>query len=85
MKEQTFDIFSGGSDKDGVWIDSVEGLSNARERIEQIAAKTPGKYFLFSAKSSSILLRIETFTNSVSSTSYVVAAGGKDRLSDRLG
>lgn len=61
MKEPTFDIFSGESDKAPVWIEAVEGLSKARERLEQIAAKKPGKYFLFSLYSGSILLEIETF------------------------
>ena len=77
MKEATFDIFSGESDKDAVWIDSVDGLSKAREHLEEIAAKKPGKYFLFSSSSSSILLRIETFNNSMTTASYAVASGNK--------
>ncbi len=61
MKEPTFDIFYGTSDKDAVWLEAVEGFSAARERMEEIAARTPGQYFLFSPASHSILARTETF------------------------
>jgi hypothetical protein len=47
MSEPTFDIFSGTSDKDAYWLEFVEGLSKARERLEQIAAARPGAYFLY--------------------------------------
>jgi hypothetical protein len=60
--EPKFDIFSGAPDKDAVWVECVRGLSNARERMEQIAAKKPGRYFLFSNLSHSILAKIETFS-----------------------
>jgi len=58
MNETTFDIFSGAPEENGLWIEAVEGLSNARQRMGQIAAQTPGKYFLFSRSSHSILTRI---------------------------
>jgi hypothetical protein len=61
MKEPTFDIFSGGPDKDPLWIETVEGLSNARERLDQIATLKPGQYFLFSFCSQTVLTRVETF------------------------
>ena len=50
MKEPTFDIFSRRSDNEAIWIQAVQGLSKARERMEQIAAQNPGKYFLFSPR-----------------------------------
>ena len=61
MQQTTYDIFCGASDKDAIWIEVVEGLSNARERMEQIAAEKPGHYFVFSSRDHSILARIETF------------------------
>jgi hypothetical protein len=61
VKEPTFDIFSGGPDKDPIWLETVTGLSNARERMEQIGRRTPGQYFLFSVQSQTVLARIETF------------------------
>jgi hypothetical protein len=59
MKESTFDIFRGTSDEDAVWLEAVEGLSAASERMEEIAAIIPGPYFIFSAASHSILARTE--------------------------
>jgi hypothetical protein len=39
-------------------VEAVEGLSNARQRMGQIAAEEHGKYFLFSRGSQSILTRM---------------------------
>src|SRR5579872_4186606 len=58
--EPRFDIFSGATDKDTMWMESVEGLANARKRMEEIAAQVPGKYFVFSTGSHSILAQIDT-------------------------
>lgn len=60
MSESTFDIFSGTSDKDARWLESVEGLSEARERMEHIAAVRPGAYFLYDPLSHSILAKSGT-------------------------
>jgi hypothetical protein len=59
VEEPTFDIFRGTPNKDAVWIEAVKGLAAARERMKQIAAEKPGKYFLFSTSSQAILARIE--------------------------
>ena len=59
MKE-TLHIFS-GTPKNARWEESAEGLSNARERMEQLAGTKPGQYFLFSINSGSILAQTETF------------------------
>ncbi len=48
MKEPSFDIFSGHPDKDAVWIETIQGLSNARARMHELAAQVPGDYFVFS-------------------------------------
>lgn len=60
MKEPLFDVFSGTSEKDAVWRESVEGLANARKRMEQLAVNVPGAYFLYSPLSHSILARTDT-------------------------
>ena len=39
-----FAIFSGSIDKDALWLETAEGLANARQRMNEIAAKSPGKY-----------------------------------------
>jgi len=60
-KESLFDIFCGAPDKNAAWYERVEGLANARARMEQIAKIRPGKYFLFSRRDHSILAQLETF------------------------
>lgn len=54
-----FDIYSGVPDKTAVWCESVEGVSNARSRMEEIAKNRPGAYFIFYRRDHSILARIE--------------------------
>jgi len=60
MGERKFDIFKGYIGKDVVWLQSVSGLDNARQRMEQIASESPGVYFLFSRLTHSICARIDT-------------------------
>jgi hypothetical protein len=43
-------IFSGVRDKGGLWLDSVEGLEAAKERIGQLSEKSPGHYYVFGGK-----------------------------------
>jgi len=59
--KELIDIFSGGPDKDPMWLETVDGISKARERMEQLAAEAPGRYFLFSTTAQAILAEIETF------------------------
>jgi hypothetical protein len=49
-KEPLLDIFRRASSKKVVWCEAVEGLANARARMEQIALLTPGDYFVFSRR-----------------------------------
>jgi hypothetical protein len=67
MEEPTFDIVSGTPDEDEEWVEAVAGLSNARERMGEIAERNPGRYFLFSIGSQSILAQVQTFKKRASS------------------
>ena len=59
--EPTFDIFRGAmASKDATWVEAVSGLAAARERMNAIAAKEPGRYFLFSSLSRSVLAMADT-------------------------
>ena len=60
MSEETYDIFSGAPEEYGSWVEAIEGLSNAQQRMGQIAAERPGKYFLFSSTDQSVLTRVDT-------------------------
>lgn len=63
-----YDIFKGHSNhRDARWILTVEGLYSARERMERIAAKQPGSYFLFCASTCSVVAE----TNSVDTAKKV--------------
>lgn len=57
----SFDIFRGRfGDKDVVWIEAVEGLARARQRMEHFASQAPGPYFVFSSFSHLVLAAIDT-------------------------
>lgn len=60
----TFDIFSGVPGRDAVWVCAVEGLANAKERMDEIAAAQPGPYFVCFVHSKEILARTDTSANS---------------------
>jgi len=60
LEVPVFDIFSGAPDKNAVWIETVAGLSNARARMEAIAAQVSGQYFVFSRADHTILAKTET-------------------------
>jgi len=60
LKVPLFNIFSGVPDKNAIWIETVAGLSNARERMEAIAAQQPGQYFVFCPRDHTILAKTET-------------------------
>ena len=61
LEEPKFDIFSGQIENNAMWLESVEGLSKARDRMRQIAAEKPGRYFVFSPASNSVLAETETW------------------------
>jgi hypothetical protein len=56
-----FDIFSGQfGDKNAVWIEAVEGLGSAADRMKQLAAGKPGPYFVFSTEKGAVVAAIDT-------------------------
>jgi hypothetical protein len=57
----TFDVFRGHyQEADPVWIESVQGLGEARERMKQIATETLGAYFVFSVGDQLVLDIMDT-------------------------
>lgn len=61
MKIPSFDIFSGlPNTKDAVWLETVEGLGNACDRMKALAAATPGPYFVFHPYARAILASTDT-------------------------
>jgi hypothetical protein len=73
--EPTFDIFRGTfADKNAMWVEAVNGLTAARERMEVIAAEQPGAYFLFSSMSHAVLAIVNTTPKPVSTRSNKAGA-----------
>jgi hypothetical protein len=58
--DPSFDILNGATERDAERLETVAGLSNALRRMEEIAAATPGQYFLFEATTRSTLVKIDT-------------------------
>jgi hypothetical protein len=60
MRVPTYDIFSGTGYQDAKWLEAVEGLSAACERMKHLADQMPGPYFVFSTDSKAVLAAIDT-------------------------
>ena len=58
-----FDLFAGSGDKDAMWLETVEGLDNARSRMERLAAQVPGQYFVFSVHNCAVVAKTDTTKN----------------------
>jgi hypothetical protein len=56
---ETCDIFSGVPDQTPIWLEAVEGIASARLRMEHIASRKPGPYFVFYALSHSVVAKID--------------------------
>lgn len=61
MRVPKYEIFRGhfGS-QDVMWLQAVEGLGNASDRMKEIASKHPGAYFVFWTTSHRVLDSIDT-------------------------
>jgi hypothetical protein len=60
MKVPRYHIFSGLRDKNAMWLEYVDGLGNAYERMKELARQNPGPYFVFSAETHEVLASIDT-------------------------
>lgn len=47
MRDISYDLFKGTSEENALWIETVEGLQAAMDRMDCLALTTPGDYFLF--------------------------------------
>jgi hypothetical protein len=61
MTVPTFDIFRGAlGSADVLWIEAVEGLGAAKQRMDELAREKPGPYFVFSSCRQAVLAAINT-------------------------
>jgi hypothetical protein len=58
--EPTFHIFRRTIDQSADCLEAVLGLSNALDRMEDIAAAEPGQYFVCRQQGHAVLARIDT-------------------------
>ena len=60
MGVPTLDIFRGSLKNGALWIESVDGLEAATQRMYQFSAYKPGPYFVFECKERKVLASIDT-------------------------
>jgi len=58
MSTPTLDIFRKDIRGNPVWIDSVEDLETARQRLSQLASALPGDYFVFDQRTNRIVASV---------------------------
>jgi hypothetical protein len=54
------EIFAGEIHKNAIWLETVNGLDEAKMRMEQIARQNPGKYFAYCSTTRSVVAKLET-------------------------
>jgi hypothetical protein len=60
MSVPRFEIFKGSSDKQAIWVESLEELTAANERMKELADENPGAYFVFDVRARQILNSVDT-------------------------
>ncbi|HTZ48566.1 MAG TPA: hypothetical protein VMH20_13295 [Verrucomicrobiae bacterium] len=60
MPDATYDIFSGQMNNAALWVEAVEGLGNAYQRMTELAANSPGCYFIFCTRTHTVRGSINT-------------------------
>lgn len=55
-----YDVFYGSDEHDAVWQCSVDSLNRARQRMDEIAKKKPGAYFIYYLPERTVIARIDT-------------------------
>lgn len=56
-----FDVFSGCLENGtALWIEAVEGVGNAADRMKQLATEKPGRYFVFSLEKRTVVVAIDS-------------------------
>lgn len=60
MNIPAYDIFSGRFGRDAVWMEAVEGLAAAVEKMKAYANNSPGPYFVFNVHSHEVLASVDT-------------------------
>jgi len=60
IKIPQYDIFLGTFGVDATWLEAVEGVGNALDRMKFLAAEVPGPYFIFCSKAHRVMASMNT-------------------------
>jgi hypothetical protein len=60
IMETIFDIFRRLPDGKPLWIESVQGLHAAKDRLSHLLSATPGEYFIYSEKSGGVIVDFDS-------------------------
>ncbi len=60
MSVPEYDLFCGIFDKNAMWLEAVEGLGNAFERMKDLASEAPGSYFVFCTRTHQVMASVDT-------------------------
>jgi hypothetical protein len=56
-----FDIFAGEpGEKNAMWVEAIEDLKVANDRLRALASEKPGKYFVFCVRTREIVSAVDT-------------------------
>ncbi len=55
MSSPYLDIFKKDAHGNPVWIDAVQDLNDARQRLSELALALPGEYFVFDHRTHSVV------------------------------
>jgi hypothetical protein len=52
---RTYDIFRGDPGDSPIWIEAIQGLRNAKDRIVELCDRHPGEYFVFDSVTAKVV------------------------------
>jgi hypothetical protein len=58
-----FDIFLGSDGTDALWLECIDGLDAATARMNEIAGKQPGTYFILNLHDGQVVAKVDTRTH----------------------
>jgi hypothetical protein len=64
MSVPLYDVFCGHPNKEALWIEAVDGLGAANDRMKEHAQRNPGPYFVFCQQTHAVLAAIDTSISS---------------------
>jgi hypothetical protein len=64
MSVPLYDVFRGHPNKEALWIEAVDGLGAANDRMKEHAQRIPGSYFVFCQRTHAVMARIDTSVSS---------------------